>query len=207
MRELENIIGENEKVLYRGKPDKKCYIYESAFNPALPFALMWLIFDLNFIKLLIPSFSSGEGVGDFFAFILVFFTFHMMPVWMYLGGLFFAIKRYKNTVYVVTDQAIYVSRGLFSYSINRKSFAELSNINLHIGVFDKIFGVGDIIATTAQKNENGINATICIESISDYSAVYNMIKKLQLDIYTDVMYPNDLRPKENHGYNTEYKGM
>ena len=33
-----------------------------------------------------------------------------------------------------------------------------------------------------------------------------MVKKLQTDIYTDVMYPNDKRPSENHGYNTEYKG-
>ena len=31
------------------------------------------------------------------------------------------------------------------------------------------------------------------------------IKKLQEDVYTDTMYPNDLRPKENHGYNTEVK--
>ena len=28
----------------------------------------------------------------------------------------------------------------------------------------------------------------------------------QQDIYSDIMYPNDKRPKENHGYNTEYKG-
>ena len=33
-----------------------------------------------------------------------------------------------------------------------------------------------------------------------------LVKKLQTDVYTDVMYPNDKRPKENHGYNTKYKG-
>ena len=36
--------------------------------------------------------------------------------------------------------------------------------------------------------------------------IYNLVKKLQTDIYTDVMYPNDKRPTENHGYNTQYKG-
>ena len=45
-----------------------------------------------------------------------------------------------------------------------------------------------------------------INSIKDYVNVYGIIKKLQEDIYTDVMYPNDKRPSENHGYNTEYKG-
>ena len=33
------------------------------------------------------------------------------------------------------------------------------------------------------------------------------IKKLQEDIYTDTMYPNDLRPAENQGYRTKYNGL
>ena len=31
-----------------------------------------------------------------------------------------------------------------------------------------------------------------------------MVKNLQTDIYADTMYPNDLRPSSNHGYNTNY---
>ena len=41
----------------------------------------------------------------------------------------------------------------------------------------------------------------------NYIEVYNMVKKLQTDIYTDVMYPNAKRPSENPGYNTKYKGI
>ena len=37
--------------------------------------------------------------------------------------------------------------------------------------------------------------------------VFELIKKLQEDIYTDTMYPNDLRPETNHGYTTKYKGL
>jgi hypothetical protein len=48
---------------------------------------------------------------------------------------------------------------------------------------------------------------ITIASISEYNKVYDLVKKIQTDIYSDTMYPNDMRPKENHGYNTEYKGM
>ena len=31
-----------------------------------------------------------------------------------------------------------------------------------------------------------------------------MVKQLQTDIYADTQYPNDLRPAENHGYQTQY---
>lgn len=69
-----------------------------------------------------------------------------------------------------------------------------------------MFNVGDIVATSNQLNQNGKSTTIIINSISNYIDVYNLVKKLQTDIYTDVMYPNDKRPAENHGYNTQYKG-
>ena len=43
---LEKIVGNEEKILWKGKPSKKCFILESIFNPLLPFALMWLLFDI-----------------------------------------------------------------------------------------------------------------------------------------------------------------
>ena len=70
-----------------------------------------------------------------------------------------------------------------------------------------MFNVGDIIATTNQLNQNNKSTAIQIGSISDYVDVYNLVKKLQMDIYTDVQYPNAKRPTENPGYNTEYKGL
>lgn len=129
-----------------------------------------------------------------------------MPVWIYLGGVIFTFKKYKNTYYIVTDSAIYVSGGIFTKTFNHKPFAELSHVDLHRGIFDQLFNVGDIITTSGQFSSNNRTAVISINSISNYIEVYNMVKKLQKDIYADVMYPNDKRPSENHGYNTEYKG-
>ncbi len=118
-------------------------------------------------------------------------------------------RRYKNTAYIVTDKAVYLSSGIISRTINRKPFAELSHVNLHRGYFDQKFGVGDIIlSSTSSVNTNGtVMPGITIASISEYNKVYDLVKKIQTDIYSDTMYPNDMRPKENHGYNTEYKGM
>lgn len=205
--ELTLLIGKGEKILYAGKPDKKCYIFESIFNPLLPFAALWGLFDMFFIG---TAFSSDKADEAAF-FIIPFMALHMMPVWLYLGGALLSFRRYRNTAYIVTDKAIYASGGIFARTYKSKPFAELSHVDLHRGVFDQWFGVGDIITTSAQANPmsmNGrrtsANAGISIDSIANYAEVYKLVKQLQEDIYTDVMYPNDLRPSENHGYKSKY---
>lgn len=201
--EFKKIIDPNETILYEGKPEKRCYVFESIFNPLLPFALLWAFLD---ISLLANTFLM-DTQDNMTLMIIPFMLIHMMPVWIYLGGILFTVRRYRNTLYVITDKAIYVSGGIFTKSINTKSFLELSHIDLHRGIFDQKFKVGDIIATTNQLNQNGKSTSIVISSISDYINVYNLVKKLQTDIYTDAMYPNAKRPSENPGYNTRYKGM
>ena len=205
--ELTLLVGKGEKILYAGKPDKKCFIFESIFNPLLPFAVLWGLFDMFFIG---AAFSSDKADEAAF-FIIPFMALHMMPVWLYMGGALLSFRRYRNTAYIVTDKGIYASGGIFGRTYKSKPFAELSHVDLHRGIFDQWFGVGDIITTSAQANPatlNGrrtsTNAGISIDSIANYAEVYKLVKQLQEDIYTDVMYPNDLRPKENHGYKSKY---
>ena len=202
IEELKAIVGQDEQIMYEGKPNKKCFIFECIFNPLLPFALLWATIDFGFIG---GALSQGD-MGDIGAFLIPFFLLHLMPVWIYLGGILFSFRKYRNTAYVVTDRAIYVSEGIFRKNFIRKSFGELSHINLHRGIFDQWFKVGDVIATSNQIGPKGKNVAIKISSIDNYIEVYNLVKKLQTDVYTDVMYPNALRPGENPGYQTKYKG-
>jgi uncharacterized membrane protein YdbT with pleckstrin-like domain len=150
-------------------------------------------------------------------FMLLFFAVHLMPVWLYLGGVLLMFRRYRNTYYIVTDYAIYVSGGVFVRNYKSKPFAELSHINLHRGIFDQWFKVGDVIATSSQFEYDGYSSTaysnqgirsaaLKLESIEDYDKVFQLISKLQKDIYTDTQFPNKLRPSENEGYNTKWKG-
>ena len=204
--DLRKMIDVNENIRWEGKPDKKCFIFEAIFNPLMPFAIIWAIIDFSFIGFGISNATKDVG-NQMLLFMIPFFLLHLLPVWLYLGGVLLSVKRYKNTNYIVTDRAIYVSNGTFTKNIKTKPFAEMSHIDIHRGIFDQKFGVGDIICTSSQNTANGMADVINITSIKDYTEVYNIIKKLQQDIYTDIMYPNDKRPKENHGYNTEYKGM
>ena len=197
VEELKSMVGMDETIFYEGKPDRKCFIFESIFNPLLPVAIVWAIFDMGFL---------GVAMRDMQLFMIPFMLFHMMPVWIYLGGVIFSFRRYKNTYYIVTDHAIYVSSGIFTMNLETKTFAELSRVNLHRGIFDQMFNVGDVQITTNQYTKKNMPATININSISNYTEVYQLVKKLQKDVYSDIMYPNDLRPQENHGYKTKYRG-
>ena len=35
------MVGNDETILWRGKPDKKCFVLEAIFNPMLIFAIIW----------------------------------------------------------------------------------------------------------------------------------------------------------------------
>ena len=63
----------------------KCFILESIFNPMLPFAIVWALFDSMFIGLFMAGIKSGGITGKFsldFTIIpfLGFFALHLMPV-------------------------------------------------------------------------------------------------------------------------------
>lgn len=200
MVDLRTVIGENEKIIWEGKPDKKCFILESIFNPLLPFALLWGCIDI---------FVLGQiGFNEAAGFVIPFMLLHMMPVWMYLGGIILSLRKYRNTYYIITDVGLYVSGGAFSYSYDMRPWAELSDISLHRGIFDQQLGVGDVIcACNSEHIVNGktYTSSMSVLNIREYQEVFKLVKQLQRDIHADTMFPNDLRPKENHGYNTEYK--
>lgn len=204
--DLEAMVGMNESILWRGKPDKKCFILESIFNPMLPFALIWAIVDLAVIGF---TFSASGGM---LMFIIPFMLLHLMPVWIYIGGVIMSFRKHRNTEYIITDKGIYVSGGIFAYRYEMKPFTDLSHINIHRGIFDQWLGVGDVVTVCSHTGYNSNSShshsshglTIC--DIPDYQQVFAMVKQLQTDIYADTQFPNDFRPGENHGYQTQYRG-
>ena len=197
--DLQLMISNDEKILWHGKPNKCCFILEGIFNPFLPFAIIWAIIDL----LVLFSFSNTPPIPDiagipvFFSFIpFIFILFHMLPVWIYLGGIFFIFRKYKHTEYIITDKNIYISGGLFSYTCKMKPFAELARVSIHRGIIDQIIGVGDVVLISNNADDLSSSITvggkpidlgIRISDIRDYREVFNIIKKLQEDIYTDTM--------------------
>lgn len=192
INKLTSVINNNEEILWQGRPNKKCFIFESIFNKMLPFAILWLIIDVT-VMLIIFSQNNNKFGSLFF---LLFFLIHLMPVWIYLSGVLFSFLRYKNTYYVITDAGIYVSGGLFTYSYSFKPFTQLFNVVMRRGIFDQHLGVGDVICQFSSNSLSIIN-------ISEYEEIYKMVTKLQRDVYSDTQFPNQYRPNNNPGYNTK----
>lgn len=72
------------------------------------------------------------------------------------------------------------------------------SVDIRVGLVDRLFKVGDIYITAK-------NGKAVLWDIENPYKVFNMLQKVVNDIKTDIYYPNELRPKENSGYNTKYK--
>ncbi len=202
---IEDFKEYNENVLWKGKPVKSVFIKEQIFSPLLIIAALWLLIDIGFIM---GIFGKSGALGHDY-FLIPFFIFHLFPVWLYLGRVVFAFSLWKHTEYMVTDKAVYHLSGVFTTSCKRKTFQEITNSSVHQGLFDKQYDVGDIfILTGYTTNSRGrsVKEGINIIDIENYMDVFKLINRTGRDIFSDTTYPNDLRPKENHGYNTEYRG-
>lgn len=207
---LRQQIGAREHVLWEGKKDTRVSVLEAVFNPLLPLALVWFLFDMGFIVAFTRGMADSdmEGGGLLVGGLVGFFALHLMPVWIYLVGIFTSGLKAKHTEYLITDKGIYIQTGIFTTVTEMKPFTDLSHVSIRQGLFDKLFGTGDVISVCSHTSPSfgrsshghGMN----IDNIVDYERVFCLVKEYQEAIYSDTMYPNDLRPGENHGYQTTY---
>ena len=58
---LKEQIGYGENIMWSGKKAVKVSVLESVFNPMLPFALIWLLFDGGMILAMSATGSSDPG--------------------------------------------------------------------------------------------------------------------------------------------------
>ena len=132
---LFGMVGKDEEILWTGKPNLKCFLLEAIFNPLLPFAIVWALFDGFFISAI---FHTGKITQQppFLPIVLVaFFAVHLMPVWIYLGGAVFAYLRQKHTDFIITNKGVYASGGTFSQTFEHKDFSQINNVQIHRGIF------------------------------------------------------------------------
>lgn len=194
---VEDILAPGESILVRFKPDKKTYVLESIFK-GLPLALVWGGFDAFFIYMIISQNVAKEIGMWFIPFMIFFFGIHLIPVWLFIYRLIKKLAGYKNLEYVFTDKRIIIRSGLIGVDFKYIYYEEIQSVIVKVGIFDRLFKVGDLYIQTA--SQTGI-----VEDIKAPYQYSSKIQKIAQDIKTDINYPNDLRPEENHGYNTKLK--
>lgn len=196
--EIEDVLGIDEHILWREKPNKKSYIW-SRVLVMLPFALIWLLIDGG---ALVALFATGtfSDIGFLPTLgILVFMLFHMTPVWIWLGNIILGAKEHKNIEYAFTEKRIIVRSGIIGIDFKNIYYTDVQSVNLKVGLIDKLFNVGDVYIKANQES-------VVLFDIKHPYEITTKLQKITLDIKTDIYYPNALRPEENPGYNTKYKG-
>lgn len=194
LKNIEDVIGSDEQILWSGKPKKRAFLI-NAFTKMLPIALIWLLFDGAFIGLMIGT--MDEIPAPVKIFMVVFFLFHLMPVWIWLSNVLTANKQHENLEYAFTNKRIIIKSGIIGIDFKNIYYSEIDSVNLRVGLVDRIEKVGDIYI----KSIGGANVLYDLEN------PYSLTEKLQkivVDIKTDIQFPNNLRPAENDGYSTKY---
>ena len=191
-------LGAGETILWRGKPQKKGFIATRCLS-MLPIAAVWLVLDLQFIL-------QAAGSGSMM--LLPFFALHLMPVWIWLGSAVTSVRRWKNTMYYATNRRIIIQSGFLAVNETSVYYKDIRNVQIRVGLLDKMFGTGDIIFDDGCYHHNRRHRNIPVhmfEDLEDAREVYARIQKTVLDMQTDMEYPNAYRPEQNPGYGTDYR--
>ena len=192
-----------ETVLLSIKPKKNAFVINKVLG-MLPIAILWLAFDSMFIG---AAFSAN--MGGMTVFMLLFMLLHLMPVWIWLGNVITANRRWKNTAYYLTDRRIIIQSGFIDRQTQTLYYKDIHNVDLRIGIVDKLLGVGDIYFDTGayhMRKGRQITDYKMFLDIEDPHGVYERVQKIVMDIQADIEFPNAYRPEDNPGYNTKYSG-
>jgi len=195
MTQIKDILDEGEQVLWQGKPKKRAYVF-SAITKMLPIALIWLLFDGGIIIAMLSG--AMEIPPEMIIVMVVFFAFHLLPVWIWLSNIITASKRHKNLEYAFTNKRIIIKSGIIGIDFQSVYYSDITAVNLKVGFTDKMFKVGDIYISS-------MGGAKVLFDIEDPYFISQKLQQIVVDIKTDIEYPNDLRPDENHGYRTVYK--
>lgn len=132
---------------------------------------------------------------------------------LFLGGIILGglvqVLSYKNIFYGFSDKRIIFRTGYFGIKFKTVEYDKIIDIELDTHLVDGFFNTGTIRVNsgkTRRSSEGHItNLFDSLNSIENHYEIFNRIQKITLDIKTDYLYPNGLRPPVNPGYKTKYK--
>ena len=192
---LDSVLTAGEEILWRGKPLRRSFLLSSFFKFFFV-ALLWGLFDGFAIAMIVTHIP--ELPIPLIIFMIVFFLFHLLPLWLWIYNIISAGRRQKLEEYAFTGTRIIIKRGFVGAEIQSIYYSSITSVNLRIGIIEKLCKVGDIyIVADTQRN--------VLEDIQDPYFIYGRLQKIANDIKSDILYPNAKRPGTNPGYKTSYK--
>lgn len=159
---LENILEDNEKVLWEGKANYKKHM-----------AKMYAIWFMTFAMVLLPASSMLIGAKDSSAKIKIVVLIMVIGVLTYVPLVrIMGKKSYNNILYAFTDKRIIIQHGFFAPSYASVEYGMISNINVHVGYLDKKYSTGSISLMS--------NARVAarLDDIETPYEVFKLVKKI-----------------------------
>ena len=126
---IKSILKLNEEIIYTCRPNKKGYFFS---------------------QLVKMSPSMGVDIMSLF-FLLLFFSIHLMPVWIWLYGFVKDISACKHTEYAITNQRVIIKSGQKMADVISIDYKKISALNVRIGFIDKMLKVGDLYITAQEQ--------------------------------------------------------
>lgn len=199
---LRHILNDNEKVLWFEKPARLPY-----YLTTMPSSLVLIIFGAcEFLVLryfFFPTFfMPGDAELPWIANLMI--AVFCLPFFIGILYPFYIILSYKNLLYAFTDKRVIIRSGAWGADYITTEYDKIADIEVKVGPIGDSYGTGNIRFVTGT-SEKGQKLGQTMYAISDPYAVFKKVKKIALDIKSDVYFPNELRPLQNSGYRTEYK--
>jgi len=206
MKELDKVLNKNEKVLWEGKPVFLPFIFGRSVAVTI-FGIIWLLFMLPFILISLVSVLFGNFLGIAF---VIFNPFVWIGILLVFGLPLYNYLVYNHIYYAITDKRAIFQAGLIGRDFQIVDFDQITNAQVDVGVFDKIFNknTGSIVVSSAgsvvQTQNGAVSRPYVLSNITEPYEVFKLFKKVSHDVKTDIYYPNQLRPGVNPGYQTKY---
>ena len=193
---IDDMLEDGEEIVWRDKPKKSAFIWSKILT-MLPIALIWILLDGIFIFVMIKYGIFSSSPTPLKIFIVIFFVIHLTPFWIWLSNIITANAQHKNIEYALTTRRVIIRSGII-VDIKNIYYVDIQTVNLKVGLVDRILKVGDIYIVSN-------NMTAVLSDITNPYVIANKLQKIINDIKSDIYFPNDLRPKENKGYNAKYR--
>jgi hypothetical protein len=206
MSNIHNVLYENEKILWEGKPESGPYIVGGILG-SIPVA----IFGLFFAGLVVViAFQGRHTPMNWAIFLMPHFWIGLM---MIFGPTFSTLFSYSRIAYAITDRRVLIESGIFVRNIQTIDIDQISNATVNTSMVDEWFGgttgtvmlsggLAAVMNIMVMRAGSAMSRFNCLLHIKDPYTVFKFFEKLELDTKTDMEYPNALRPGSNPGYQT-----
>ncbi len=200
---IRDMFDPGENLVWEGKPDKTAYVV----GPVFIYVIAGIMLLVALILFGIMTSFSLEGEARTACLFIMFIALvpalvmgAVLPLWRYVNW------NYIN--YAITDRRIYIEKGILGREIVIRDFTDIIDPEVSVDFIDKIRNCGSVHLTRryyiAGNGRKMYVMAPALLHIPDPYGVFDMVKRMALDIKSDIHYPNALRPESNDGYGTQY---